>query len=135
MESLEADIICLMGLGACTLLAIRNTIPMVFITQHQKKITNRCNKVLQSNHSKIFNIPVAKIGLIFYLILLGQILQFPFSIHMDWTFIFFSVLFANLGSVYYFSLLIITKNNCSLCTKIHMINGMMGIFVLGYFFL
>lgn len=115
---------CLVGIGVATYLTIQHFDQQIALACPTRGIIN-CEKVTQSQYSRIFGIPVAVLGLVFFVVM--AVLQLPAMwrsarreirlARLGWSVV-------GLGTAIWlvYAELFLIKNICLWCTSVHIIS-------------
>ncbi|MBF0289378.1 MAG: hypothetical protein HQM14_16295 [SAR324 cluster bacterium] len=107
------------------------------LTMKHQTLTRRnnpCNQVMQSQYAVIGKVPVAYIAALFYGGILGQLLHMFQAEKVTWLWISTGIIIAILVSCYYAYLLFYKlRLKCMACIRLYLINAMMAICLLGYY--
>ncbi len=131
---MESTILCLIGIGVLALLGLQNSLMLTMRHKTLIKQNHPCGQVMQSQYASIGKIPVAYIAALFYGGILGQLLQMFQAEQVTWTWISTGITLAILASCYYAYLLFYKlRLTCLICIRLYLINAMMAICLLGYY--
>lgn len=130
---MEATAVSLIGIGVLALLGLQNALILALSNKSLARKNPPCHQINQSPQAFLGKIPVAYLAALLYGSILGQLFQVFQHGQIFWTGLAVSVLLLVLASGYYAYLLFFKlRLLCLICIRLHLINALMGIFVIGY---
>tara|TARA_Y100001970_G_C14156695_1_gene815999 strand:+ start:884 stop:1294 length:411 start_codon:yes stop_codon:yes gene_type:complete len=123
-------ILSIFGLQGAMKLSINHLI------QYKFKNTRSCNKILLTKEAFFINIPIAYLAIIFYSILILQLIQLVNLEGKPFFWIYLEIILAFIATIYYAYIMILKlKIICIDCIRIYLANLLMGTSIIAYHFI
>ena len=134
---INSEIFTLIALGLASIFGLQGALKLA-INHHTSEVSKShtsCNRILLSKEAFFLKIPIAYLAVIFYVVLLVQIifLSNEKDIHFYW--INIEILFAVVTTFYYALIMFLKlKIICFGCLRIYLANLLMGVSIIAYHF-
>ena len=133
----NSEILALIALGIAAIFGLIGALQLSINhpTSDENKQLTSCKKILSTKEAFFKNIPISYLAVIFYIVLLLQLIQLTKEekIHLYW--INIEIFFVVLSTIYYaFIMFLKLRIICFGCLRIYLANILMGASLLAYHF-